>query len=48
MASQTCAYCGKTKDVFGGKTCDNGHFVCKDCYRASANVKCRLCGTRLK
>jgi hypothetical protein len=23
--------CGKTKDLQGGKTCDNGHFVCKHC-----------------
>ena len=31
MSERTCDACGKRKDVEGGKTCPNGHFVCKDC-----------------
>jgi hypothetical protein len=26
-----CDNCGKEKDVEGGRTCENGHFICKDC-----------------
>jgi len=31
MAKRVCANCGSEKDVAGGKTCENGHFICKDC-----------------
>src|SRR4051812_29329998 len=31
MSQRVCDECGKTKEVSGGKTCENGHFVCKDC-----------------
>lgn len=30
MAKRICDVCGKDKDVSGGKTCEKGHFVCKD------------------
>jgi hypothetical protein len=30
MAKRVCDVCGKDKDVSGGKTCEKGHFVCKD------------------
>ncbi len=30
MPKRTCAACGKEKDVEGGKTCENGHFICKE------------------
>ena len=30
MAKRVCAVCGKDKNVEGGKTCENEHFVCKD------------------
>ncbi|MDD3427852.1 MAG: hypothetical protein PHR42_02795 [Caldisericia bacterium] len=31
MAERICDCCGKKKDVEGGKTCENGHFICKSC-----------------
>jgi len=31
MQKRICDCCGKEKDVEGGKTCENGHFICKDC-----------------
>lgn len=31
MPKRICASCGKEKDVQGGKTCDNNHFICRDC-----------------
>ena len=30
MAKRVCDVDGKEKDVSGGKTCENGHFICKD------------------
>lgn len=30
MAKRICDVCGKDKDVSGGKTCEKGHFICKD------------------
>jgi hypothetical protein len=26
-----CDSCGKEKEVRGGKTCEQGHFICKTC-----------------
>ena len=31
MSQRTCDSCGEPKDLRGGKTCESGHFVCKDC-----------------
>jgi hypothetical protein len=31
MPQRICDHCGKMKDLGGGKTCENGHFFCKDC-----------------
>jgi len=31
MAERNCDVCGKKKSVEGGKTCENGHFICKNC-----------------
>ena len=31
MAKRTCVACGKERDVSGVKTCEKGHFICKDC-----------------
>lgn len=28
MPKRRCDACGKEKDVSGGKTCENGHFIC--------------------
>ncbi len=30
MAERICDKCGKKKKVEGGKTCESGHFICKD------------------
>lgn len=31
MAERVCDACGKKRDVSGGKTCEQGHFICKEC-----------------
>jgi hypothetical protein len=31
MSQRNCAECGKAKDVSGGKECESGHFICKEC-----------------
>lgn len=46
MAERICDACGKKKDVWGGKVCENGHFICKDC--AYTKSKCPLDGKPLK
>jgi hypothetical protein len=38
MPERSCDVCGKTKPLDGGKTCDNGHFVCKQCVHKNDNV----------
>lgn len=43
---RTCDADGKQKDMFGGKVCEKGHFICKD--HAYTRSTCPLCGTRLK
>jgi rubrerythrin len=52
MSERTCDSCGKKKDLAGGKTCDNGHFICKDCVYSgvifiSEKTSCPLCGAPL-
>jgi transposase-like protein len=46
MGSRVCDNCGKTKDVYGGKTCSHGHFICHSC--ASGHAHCPLCGHTLR
>lgn len=46
MASRVCDCCGKTKDIYGGKTCSKGHFICHSC--ASGHVHCPLDGHTLR
>jgi len=31
MAKRVCGECGRDKDVSGGKVCEKGHFICKEC-----------------
>jgi NMD protein affecting ribosome stability and mRNA decay len=38
MAKRICDHCGKEKDTTGGKTCETGHFVCKDCYYSTQGI----------
>jgi hypothetical protein len=54
MAQRSCDVCGKQKDLEGGKTCENGHFVCKQCINKSAGIfskpldRCPLDKSKLK
>jgi NMD protein affecting ribosome stability and mRNA decay len=57
MSKRICDVCGKEKDVAGGKTCENGHFICKDCYWKTAGLSglissptkyCPICGKPLR
>jgi len=40
MSERVCDKCGKKKDQLGGKTCSNGHFICKSC--AEGHSHCPL------
>lgn len=46
MPTRPCDTCGKTKEVYGGKTCSKGHFTCKDC--AYGHEHCQVCGHTLR
>jgi len=48
MPKRICDACGKEKDVYGGKTCTKGHFICRGCYMSRGSTKCPLCSTELK
>jgi len=53
MPKRKCDACGKEKDVRGGKTCENGHFICQSCIGGfglfgSPRKTCPLCGKPLK
>lgn len=45
MATRICAKCGKEHDVQGGKICEKGHFICKNC--AYGHQHCPLCGKKM-
>jgi len=46
MPRRTCDACGKEKDVYGGKVCEKGHFICSSC--AYGRSTCPLCGKPLR
>lgn len=46
MADRVCDKCGKKKDLQGGKSCSDGHFICKSC--AQPHVHCPLCKHTLR
>lgn len=52
MAKRTCDSCGKEKEVSGGKTCSNGHFICSSCCNMgilmSSRKQCPLCKKDLR
>ncbi len=54
MGQRTCDNCGEAKDLKDGKTCENGHFVCKHCVWKSAGFfsgpmkYCPLCEKALR
>jgi rubrerythrin len=47
-----CDACGKSKKLSEGKTCDNSHFICKQCryngVLSNDKTTCPLCKTKLK
>lgn len=47
MPRRICDACGKEKDVYGGKVCSKGHFICSGCYMSGGSTKCPLCGMPL-
>jgi len=52
MPRRICDSCGKEKDVSGGKTCENSHFVCRDCiyggFFGPDRTACPLCKKSLR
>ena len=52
MAKRICDRCGKEKEVQGGRTCENGHFICQECVGVgifSDGIKqCPLCRKPLR
>lgn len=55
MSKRVCANCGKEKDVSGGRMCEKGHFICRNCvYEGSGLIfthekyTCPLCKKPLK
>lgn len=54
MSSRTCDSCGEKKNLEGGKTCETGHFVCKECVCKPAGIfssamkYCPLCKKTLR
>ena len=55
MPKRICDACGREKDVQGGKICENGHFICKDCVWSAPGLlgpgerkTCPLCGKHLR
>jgi hypothetical protein len=54
MPERICDSCGKKKkDLAGGKTCELGHFICKECVYSgviliSEKKSCPLCKNPLR
>jgi hypothetical protein len=53
MARRGCDVCGKDKEVSGGKICEKGHFICKECVYSgvifiSERATCPICKKPLK
>lgn len=52
MAKRICDACGNERSVKGGKTCENGHFICRTCLDmglfGGTRKQCPLCEKRLK
>ncbi|MBU4266056.1 MAG: hypothetical protein KKE96_02395 [Candidatus Altiarchaeota archaeon] len=48
MPKRKCDACGKETDVFGGKVCPNGHFICRACYISRGSTSCPLCKKSLR
>ncbi len=52
MPKRICDSCGKEKELRGGKTCENSHFVCSDCvyggFFGPTKSVCPLCRKTLR
>lgn len=54
MAKRVCDKCGKEKDLLGGKTCEKGHFLCKQCavefgvFTTHEQKSCPICNKPLR
>jgi len=52
MSRRICDSCGKEKDLSGGKTCQSGHFICRDCVYSGffnpSKSSCPICGKPLR
>ncbi len=54
MSQRICDQCGKMKEVKGGRTCETGHFICKEDVWKSAGFfsgpmkHCPVCGKPLR
>lgn len=46
MAERVCDNCGHERDVSGGKTCSEGHFICYSCVKR--HVHCPVCKHTLR
>ena len=56
MATRTCDYKGHVRDLSGGRVCESGHFICKECvwggtgggFFGGGMQTCPLCRKRLR
>ena len=55
MAKRVCDGCGKERDLQGGRTCEQGHFICKECVWKGSNLftsmekkQCPFCKSPLR
>ena len=55
MATRTCDYKGHVRDLSGGRVCESGHFICKECVWGGPRrvlgggmQTCPLCRKRLR
>ena len=46
MAKRVCDNCGENKETSGGKTCENGHFLCHSC--GGRHFHCTVCHKKLR
>ena len=52
MSERVCDSCGQKKKVAGGKTCENGHFICQSCTSGGvlsfSKTQCPICKKPLR
>ncbi len=46
MPTRICDSCGNKKDVYRGKSCEKGHFICSGCNYGKTT--CPLCRKPLR